>query len=200
MGQKYRRSYQSFKKNIPQVFVILTFFMGIIIGSLFSNSLDSLTDSGLVEISKLVDGFILKANSNQLYDPYIMGASFLTYSKQVILIWLFGLFPITIPLIGVLLGLQGFSYGFTTAFFVIKYNFKGLLLCMGAYGLHGTLFVLLIILLSIEAIRFGRKDRAVSPKVYFIYLLVAIISVGLISLYEAYLVPLIMQNIIRLVF
>lgn len=174
--------------------------MGIMIGSLFANSLDGLADSGFLEISRLVDSFILKANSNQLYDPYVMGASFLTYSKQVFLIWLFGLFPLTIPLIGLLLGFQGFSYGFTSSFFLMKYNLKGLVLCFGAYGVHGTLFVLMIFLLSIEAIRFGKKDQAVSPKVYLIYLLVAIISVGLVSLYEAYIVPLVIQNIIRLLF
>lgn len=176
-------------------YIIAIFLAGIIMGSLFSNTLDPSMDTQAAEIASLVSNFISNTNNNGLSKAYLLGSSLLTYGKQVILIWLFGLFPITIPLIGLLVGVQGFSYGFTTAFFVMEYNLKGFLLCLGAYGMQGTVFVLIMFLLATEAVRFGRKDRPVSPKIYAIYLLVALASVSLIAIYETYGAPIIIQGI-----
>ncbi len=181
---------------MPQLLIITIFLVGIIIGSLFSNTLDPSIDKEIAELSKLVDGFIVNINLNGLSHSYLLGKSFLTYSKQVLLIWLFGLFPITIPLIGLLVGIQGFSYGFTTSFLLMEYNLKGLLLSFAAYGVQGTLFVFMMFHLSTEAVRFARKNMAVSPKIYFIYLLVAISAVILIALYESYIAPVIILEVI----
>lgn len=200
LRRKYERSYRSFKNHIPQIFIFSIFLMGIMIGTLFSNSLDPNLDSGAVEVSKLVDGFIVNMNLNGLSHSSFLGRTFVTYSKQALFIWLFGLFSITVPFIGLLVGALGFSYGFTTSFFVMAYNLNGLLLCLVAYGVQGTLFVLIIFLLSIEAVRFAKKDMPVSPKIYFIYLLVAMVGVGIISLYESYIAPMMIQNVITAFF
>lgn len=187
MGRKYEST---------QIFIFSIFLVGIILGSLFSNTLDPAIETDVVEISNLVSGFIASISLNGLSSSSLLGSSLVTYGKQVLLIWALGLFPITIPFIGLLVGIQGFSYGFTTSFFVMEYNLKGLLLCLGAYGVQGTLFVFILFLLSIEATRFGKNDRAVSRKIYFIYLLASILGVCVISLYEAYVVPRIIQGII----
>ncbi|HHX60754.1 MAG TPA: hypothetical protein GX707_08575 [Epulopiscium sp.] len=200
MRRKYGRSYTSFKNQMPQILICSIFIMGVVIGSLFSNTLDSSIDSGAFETSQLVNGFIVNINLNGLSNSYLLGRSILTYGKQVALIWLFGLFPATIPLIGLLVGVQGFSYGFTTSFFVMEYNLNGVLLCLAAYGIQGTLFVIVMFLLSIEAFRFAKKDMAVSPKMYLLYLLVAIGAVIMIALYESYIAPVIIQEIITTFF
>lgn len=186
-----RRKYET-----ARIFIFSAFFAGVIIGSLFSNTLDPTIDTNVLEISNLLSGFIANINLNGFSTSYLLGSSLVNYGKQILLIWTLGLFPITIPLIGLLVGAQGFSYGFTTSFFVMEYNLKGLLLCLGAYGVQGSLFVFIMFLLSIEATRFGRKDRAVSPKIYFIYLLFSIVGVSIISLYEAYVAPRVIQGII----
>lgn len=185
---------------MPEIIIFAVFVTGIIIGSLFCNSLDSSTDSGAAEVSKLVDGFITNINLNGLPDSYLVGRSFFTYGKQVLFIWVFGLFALTIPLMGLIIGIQGFSYGFTTSLFVIKYNFKGLLLCFGAYGLQGAVFVYIMYVLSSEAISFVRKEAQVSPKRYFINLLIALVGVGFIALYESYVMPMVIQLIIQTFF
>lgn len=186
LGQKHERT---------GIYIVAIFLAGIIIGSLFSNTLDPSIDKQAAEISGLVSNFISTTNNNGLPRAYLLSSSLLTYGKQVILIWLFGLFPITIPLIGLLVGIQGFSYGFTTAFFVMEYNLKGFLLCLGAYGVQGTVFVLIMFLLATEAVRFGRKDRPVSPKIYLTYLFAAIVGISLVSVYETYGAPMIIQEI-----
>lgn len=186
------------RRNYDQagLFIFAIFFAGIILGSLFSNTLDPTIDPKVADVSSLVSGFIDNTNHNGLSNSYLLGSSFMTYGKQVVLIWGFGILPITIPLISLLVGVQGFSYGFTTSFFVMEYNLKGLLLGLGAYGVQGTLFVFIMILLAIEATRYGRKNRPVSAKIYFVYLLVSVIGVGVISLYETYIAPRVIQEII----
>lgn len=200
MRRKYERNYKDFKNKMPQILIFAVFLTGIIIGSLFCNSLNSSADSGAAEVSKLVDDFITNINLNGLPDSYLVGRSFLTYGKQVIFIWLFGLFAFTIPFIGLIVGIQGFSYGFTTSLFVVKYNLKGLLLCLGAYGVQGALFVYMIYILSSEAISFIRKEARVSSKRYFMNLLIAMAGVGLIALYETYIMPVVVKFIIETVF
>ena len=194
LRRKYERSYKPLQDQMPYLIILTIFLVGIIFGSLFSNSLE--LDDHVMEVSKLIDQFIGNINSQAIPSSYLLIRSFMTYSKPIIFIWLFGLFPITIPFIGLLIGIQGFSYGFTTSFLIIQYNLKGFLLCLAAYGVQGTLFVIMIFILSGEAIRFGRKDKAVSPKVYLLYLLVAILGVGIISLYESYVVPVLIQQVI----
>ncbi len=191
MGQKYERT---------GIFMMVIFFTGIIIGSLFSNTLDPAMNSDVAGVSTLVGSFIANINTNGLPSSYLLWSSLMTYGKQMLLIWAFGLFPITIPFIALLVGVQGFSYGFTTSFFMMEYNLKGLILCLGAYGVQGTMFVLMMFLLSTEAARFGRGHMTVSPKIYFMYLLVAIVGVSAVSVYETYVAPKVIQAIITRMF
>lgn len=200
MRRKYGRNYKSFKNQIPQISIVIVFIIGIIIGSLFSNTLYNSMDSEAIEITKLVEGFIVNINLNGLSSSYLLRRSLLTYGKQVLFIWLFGLFSITMPFIGLLVAVQGFSYGFTTSFFVMQYNLKGLLLCFAAYGIQGTLFVCIMFMLSVEGIRFAKKDSGVNSKVYLIYLLVAMFCTTILSLYESYIAPILIQNTITTFF
>lgn len=187
-----RRKYE--KTNIA---IFSIFITGVIIGSVFANNLDRSIDSSAAEVSQLVSGFIINTNINEFSSLYLFGRSFLTYSKHLVLIWLLGLFKLAAPLIGLLVGILGFSYGFTTSFFIMEYSLKGLSLCLATYGFQGTIFVFINFILSIEALRFVRKDRAVSSKIYLLYLLASIFGVFMIALYEAYIAPIIIQDMLR---
>lgn len=180
--------------------IVTLFCVGMMMGSLFSNKLYMPMDSQMKEIESLVDNFIVNININSLPRPYLFTRSLITYGKQVLLIWLFGLFSLTIPLIGLLVGVLGFSYGFTTSFFVMKYNLKGLLICFAAYGIQGTLFTVMIFLLATESIGFGKKEKTISLKPYMIYLFTGITFVVILSLYEAYLAPIFIQHTITTFF
>ena len=157
-------------------------------------------DSQMEEVESLVENFIVNININSLPKSYLFTRSLVTYGKQALLIWLFGLFVVTIPLIGLLVAVLGFSYGFTTSFFVMQYNLKGLLICFAAYGIQGTLFAVMMFLLATESIGFAKKEKTISMKLYMIYLVAVIIFVGILSLYEAYLAPIFIQHTIATFF
>lgn len=180
--------------------IVSIFCVGIIIGSLFSNQLHNPTNSQIEEVEKLIESFIVNINVNSIPKSYLFTRALVTYSKQVLLIWLFGLFALTIPLIGLLVGVLGFSYGFTTSFFVIQYNLKGLLICLAAYGIQSTLFASIIFLLSMESIRYAQKEKTINFKTYVIYLLVAILLAIILALFEAYIAPIFIQQTITTFF
>ena len=200
MRRKYGRKYKSFKNQLPQIIIVSLFCIGIIMGSLFSNQLHTPMNSQMKEIESLDENFIVNININSLPKSYLFTRSIITYGKQVLLIWLFGLFSLTIPLIGLLVAVFGFSYGFTTSFFVMKYSLKGLLICFAAYGIQGTLFTCMIFLLAMESAGFAKKEKTLSLKIYMIYLFAGIVFVMMLSVYEAYIAPILIQHTIRTFF
>lgn len=197
MRRKYERNYVPFKLYFPQVIVVFIFCIGILIGTFCANTLQ-INESN--EITQLIEKFILNIDINSLSIPYLFRQSIFTHGKTIFLIWLFGLFFLTLPLTVLLVGVQGFSYGFTTSIFIIKYNIKGLLLCISAYGVQGSIFVCILFILAIESIQFSRKINKISFKVYMIYLAVAIVLVVILGLFEAYISPVIMKYMIERLF
>jgi len=200
LRRKHGRKYKLFTNQLPQVVIISIFCVGIIIGSLFSNQLHNPTSSQMQEVEKLIESFIVNINVNNVPKSYLFTKALVTYSKQIVLIWLFGLFAMTIPLIGLLVGVLGFSYGFTTSFFLIQYNLKGLLICLAAYGIQSTLFVSVIFLLSMESIRYAQKEKTINFKTYMVYLLVAILVAIVLALLETYIAPIFIQETITTFF
>lgn len=200
MRRKYGKRYTPLKNQLPHIIICSIFCIGIIIGSLFSNKSYTPIDNQMHEIESLVENFIANININSLPKSYLMTKAFSNYSKQVLLVWTCGLFYLTTPLIGLLVGVLGFSYGFTTSFFVMQYGFKGLLICFAAYGIQGTLFASLIFLLAVESFGFAQKEKTVSFKIYIIYLIVALFGVIMLAIYEAYVAPVFIQHTIMTFF
>jgi len=197
LRKKYERRYRTIKKNLAQLIISLIFLLGIILGSLYFNTIDSSLDSGIAEISLLLDNYIDTITQDQVANSYLLGSTFINYAKQIIFVWVFGLTSITIPLIMLIVGIQGFSYGFTSSFFMMKYNAKGLILCLVAYGIQGSFYIYIMYSLSMAAIRFTKKDVRVKPKIYFSYFLASLIGVCIISLYETYIMPVVIQYVIE---
>ncbi len=198
MRRKYGRKHYSLKNNLPQLILATIFLAGIIVGSLFANQ--SPGDSQLGEVEKLVEGFLVNININSVPRSYLLTSALLTYGKQIVLIWLFGFFLLTLPLIGLLLAVLGFSYGFTSSFFIVQYGFKGLFIILAAYGVQGTLFVSTIFVLALESIRYAQKEKTTNFKIYTIYLVGACLIVVFLALFEAYLAPILIQQIITMFF
>ena len=200
MRRKYGRQYKSLINKLPQILIIVIFCIGMIVGSLFANQLYDSSNSQIEEVERLVENFIVSINVNSVPKFYLFRKALLTYSKQILFIWLFGLFTVTIPLIGLLVGVIGFSYGFTTSFFLIQYNFKGLLICLAAYGIQSILFTSLIFALSMETISYAKKEKPTNFKAYVIYLLMAILMAIGLALFEAYITPIFIQQTITIFF
>lgn len=70
---------------------------------------------------------------------YTVCNTFYRYGKRILLIWIFGAFSFTIPLGIILLLIMIFSYGFTTASFILLYGVKGSLLAFSFYGVQAIL-------------------------------------------------------------
>jgi len=200
LRRKYGRKHRSFINQLPEIIIVSIFCLGIIIGSLFANQLYKPMSSQIEEVEKVVESFIININVNNVPRLYLFTRALITYSKQIVFIWLFGLFTMTIPLVGLLVGVLGFSYGFTTSFFMIQYNLKGLLVCLAAYGIQGTLFASIVFLLSIESIEYSKKEKTINFKTYAIYLLLALLLAMVLALVEAYIAPILIQQTISTFF
>lgn len=197
MRRTYGRSYLSIKLYLPQIIVISFFCLGIIIGPFFASTLDVTKTH---DITQIIENFMVNLDMNELPTHYLLKQSILTHGKIVLFIWIFGLFPLTMPLTSLLIGIQGFSYGFTTSFFIMQYSLKGLLLCLGAYGIQGGAFVCMLYILATQSIQFSQKKTKVSFKNYLLYLLGSVIIVIVIALVEAYISPAIIRYIMNTIF
>ncbi|PHV71735.1 hypothetical protein CS063_04030 [Sporanaerobium hydrogeniformans] len=75
------------------------------------------------------------------------------YCIQLFMIWLMGLFTLTLPLALFLLGSMIFSYAYTITVLLLGYGGMGLALSIIHFGIQGTLLVGIGIIIGKEAIK-----------------------------------------------
>lgn len=128
--------------------VIVLFILGIISGSMYAiyikdkdsavflmlNNYMSLDTAGTFEMKKFL---------NSLYG----------YAKQLLVIWLFGLFYFTLPLSMMALFIMIFSYAFTTTCILLVYGLKGLVAALFIYGIQAILMITVGMYLEIASLR-----------------------------------------------
>lgn len=207
---RWKSSMQQYMaEHLPlYIFVSVLFLVGVVFGALLVNSL-SLEQSQ--EINRYLGSFFHMLDQGGAVDgkAYFKEA-FGTHLKWFVLIWVLGLSVIGLPLILVLDFLKGVLIGFTVGYFVGQMSWKGMLFAFISIAPQNLLIIPAILIMSVAAISFSLhfiRNRLMLRKAgnlgqEFVRVSLLMISftaiVMLVSLFEAYLSPILMERAIPL--
>lgn len=190
------------KKTI--VFLVGLFLIGLIAGSIFITII-SKSDQALVK--EYIKEFVNKADKNKLnYLEALKNAS-LSNGLFIVIVWLLGFSIIGIPIVIFMYFSKAFILGFSLSSFILQYKFKGLLLALIYFFPHHVVNILAYTLIMIYSLKISFilinsiiKKKTISFKAIMNrYLIVFAVSIGMVivaSLYECFVVPFLIRNLI----
>ena len=199
---KLKKKTTSNKKII--VFLVGLFLIGLIAGSIFITII-SKSDQALVK--EYIKEFVNKADKNKLnYLEALKNAS-LSNGLFIVIVWLLGFSIIGIPIVIFMYFSKAFILGFSLSSFILRYKFKGLLLALIYFFPHHVVNILAYTLILIYSLKISFilvnsiiKKKTISFKAIMNrYLIVFAVSIGMVivaSLYECFVVPFLIRNLI----
>ena len=199
---KLKNKTTSNKKII--VFLVGLFLIGLIAGSIFITII-SKSDQALVK--EYIKEFVNKADKNKLnYLEALKNAS-LSNGLFIVMVWLLGFSIIGIPIVIFMYFSKAFILGFSLSSFILQYKFKGLLLALIYFFPHHVVNILAYTLILIYSLKISFilinsiiKKKTISFKAIMNrYLIVFAVSIGMVivaSLYECFVVPFLIKNLI----
>ena len=199
---KLKNKTTSNKKII--VFLVGLFLIGLIAGSIFITII-SKSDQALVK--EYIKKFVNKADKNKLnYLEALKNAS-LSNGLFIVIVWLLGFSIIGIPIVIFMYFSKAFILGFSLSSFILQYKFKGLLLALIYFFPHHVVNILAYTLIMIYSLKISFilinsiiKKKTISFKAIMNrYLIVFAVSIGMVivaSLYECFVVPFLIRNLI----
>jgi stage II sporulation protein M len=199
---KLKNKTTSNKKII--VFLVGLFLIGLIAGSIFITII-SKSDQALVK--EYIKEFVNKADKNKLnYLEALKNAS-LSNGLFIVIVWLLGFSIIGIPIVIFMYFSKAFILGFSLSSFILQYKFKGLLLALIYFFPHHVVNILAYTLILIYSLKISFilinsiiKKKTISFKAIMNrYLIVFAVSIGMVivaSLYECFVVPFLIRNLI----
>ena len=196
-----RRNIQEyFRENRGMYILIIAFFTGgVLAGAL---ALRGLEKNQLLQLNCYFVAFVesLAGGSGAPDQGAIFRQALSLNFRYLLLTWFLGFFVFGFPLVAALVGLRGFSLGFTVGFLVSRDSFKGVLFAAGAVLPHNLILVPSLIIgsatafsLSLFRLRCYLEKRP-SPlreqfgSYSFIFLLIGLLM-GAAILIEAYIAP-----------
>lgn len=187
-------------------FTIVLLVMGVVFGAIIVNSLALSEKQDLLIYLKQFFG---EMSDNHFASPEAMfSQSFSHNVKYIGFMWILGLSIIGLPIILVLLFLKGAVVGFTVGFLVNQMGWHGLLLSFVSVLPQNLLLVPAFIVVSSASVAFSlkmirqqfiRKSSApILPQFMRYSLLVTVVCaiLFLVSLFEAYVSPILMKAIV----
>lgn len=199
---KLKNKTTSNKKII--VFLVGLFLIGLIAGSIFITII-SKSDQALVK--EYIKEFVNKADKNKLnYLEALKNAS-LSNGLFIVIVWLLGFSIIGIPIVIFMYFSKAFILGFSLSSFILQYKFKGLLLALIYFFPHHVVNILAYTLILIYSLKISFilinsiiKKKTISFKAIMNrYLIVFAVSIGMVivaSLYECFVDPFLIRNLI----
>lgn len=184
------------------VFVSVLFAVGVVFGALMVNAL-SLEQKQ--EITRYLGSFFQTMNQNSELDGrQAFFQVFSMHMKWIALIWVMGLSVIGLPLVLVLDFLKGVLIGFTVGYIVGQLSWKGMLFALVSVAPQNLIIIPVLIICSVTALSFsiymiknrfiGRGGTMFQPLIRYTAGTCSLaIVLCIISVYEAYLSPILMK-------
>ena len=199
---KLKNKTTSNKKII--VFLVGLFLIGLIAGSIFITII-SKSDQALVK--EYIKEFVNKADKNKLNYLEALKNTSLSNGLFIVMVWLLGFSIIGIPIVIFMYFSKAFILGFSLSSFILQYKFKGLLLALIYFFPHHVVNILAYTLIMIYSLKISFilinsiiKKKTISFKAIMNrYLIVFAVSIGMVivaSLYECFVVPFLIRNLI----
>ena len=169
-----RKYYNYNTKDNTIKYLMITMFLGSILGALFGAFID---DNSIQKIDVFLDSFITQENNIQFDLMYFLEV-FFKGLKYFLSIWFLGFIPFGYIFIYLIVFSKGFFISFTTTIFFSKYYFEGLKYVFNMYVIENIIIIALIFYISYKAIKYCKdkmKKRSLNIKSYIKTLIICII-------------------------
>lgn len=167
LGQLKRQWLLHLKRNtLTYLLVVFVFITGIMAGAF---TVISLPTQQRINVGNFLVQFFNSQQNLSVNRWSIFKESLWQHFITAILIWGFGIFPWGIPLVLAILGIRGFSFGFTIGFMVEHYRYGGVLFSLICILPQSIIYVPCYLAMGIVAslcslINIGKKGMAYSPQ------------------------------------
>ncbi len=128
--------------------VIVVFVLAVISGSIYALYIKDRDST----VFLMLNNYILLDAKISFQVEKVLGSIY-GYFKQLVVIWLFGFFSLTLPLSIGAFFIMVFSYAFTTTCIILIYGLKGLMVAVFAYGLQAIIMLAVAMYLAISSLR-----------------------------------------------
>ena len=190
------------EKNIL-IFILITFFLGLILGSLFINFITEDDKKLLVEQLELFLSNV-KNLTKDVFGIKVFYGEILNNGFQLFIIFVLGISMIGLPVVIIIMFFKGFMLGTTLATIILKYQFKGIigsfLYVFPCYIFNIIIYIFISFFAVHASIKFlkalFKKDNLNFKSFFGRYLLSFIISMFfmfIVCLLDAYLTPVLLK-------
>lgn len=189
------------------VFAALLFLAGIVLGSIFSAVSDAETDSN---IKGYIDKFLFAYPLQGAAGSEIFKLSAMNNIRFLIILSTSGCFIYLIPLGAFQIGLKGFRIGYTIAYLLKCYGFKGILLALFSVMPQNIILIPLVCFFFVSRIKSALSGKSIAGtgvsfsakrKFYTKDLIISITVIAIVlicSVIEGYLVPIFLKPVCSL--
>lgn len=202
---KIKERMKNSKKMV--VFFIVLLFIGIIAGTFFSLVINK---NDKILVNETVQSFFQTIQNKELNFFEVLKNTVFDNISNTILIWLFGISIIGIPIILFLYFSKAFILGFSLGSILLQYSYKGIILSFFYIFPHQVFNLILYTFLMLYALSLSiklffvlikRKTIDFKPIMnrYILVLGITVTGFLLSALYEAYLMPKILEFILPLI-
>ncbi|HEX7064338.1 MAG TPA: stage II sporulation protein M [Bacillales bacterium] len=206
--EKFKKMVQAHIQDNSSVytFTMVLLIMGVIFGAVIVNSLALSEKQDLFIYLKQFFGEVGDGN---FASPEAMFSQSLThYLKYIGFMWILGISIIGLPIILILLFLKGVVVGFTVGFLVNQMSWHGLMLAFVSVLPQNLILVPAFIIVSTASVSFSLKmirqqfirknSTPILPQLFRYSLLVTVVCavLALVSLFEAYVSPILIKAVI----
>ena len=185
---------------------MILLIVGIIVGAVFVTILN---ESDQTLITEYLNSFLSNIENNKLNYISSFKNSLISNIIFVLIIWLLGISIIGLPIMIFMYFSKIFVLGFSIGSIIVNFHLKGIIFAL-VYSLGQALFLFGLIILMIYAMSFSFKliDCFFKKKTFdfklvinkYTFILGIILIVSLIaSLYDSYLLPLILKSIVSFI-
>ncbi len=187
------------------IFLIIICIIGIITGSIFMTILNSNDkDSILLSLEEFITGYSSLNPEKDLINNFIINIMY------VLAIWILGISIIGLPIVIFILFFKAFLLSFTISSFIMKYKLKGILLGIIYNIPHQVINLVVYMYLGVYSIKLSSfiiealvHKKSINFKNvtnrYLLVLIVSIIILIITTLYETYIMPILLKKIVNMI-
>ena len=187
------------------LFLIVICISGIVTGSIFNTILKP---NDKIMINDTLDTF-MSLNGQINTKISLINNSIINF-LYIILIWILGISIIGLPIVILMVFIKSFLISFSISSFIIKYKSKGIILGIIYNIPHNIINLIVYIYLGIYSIQFSKSiinviinKKALNLKrlfnKYLVVLFISVIFILFSTLYETYIMPLLLKKIIDII-
>lgn len=190
------------------IIIVLSFSIGISSGAYTVNELSKSQNE---EIKDYIQTFFDAVNTSNISSSELLKTSIFNNIKSAAILWFLGITVIGISLIPIVIGIKGFTTGFTVGFLIKTLDYKGILFSAIAVLPQNIIIIPCYIVLGVICIKFslyliqqkkqyGKNDLKTEFIKYNLLILFILLVSMSGSIIETYITPVFIKTVAKALF